>query len=235
MYNEKAKRIPKNIKKNENNMSTKEQPPATSAYIAAAEYADDTTLSPAILAAAKALRDAARAVWLASDEERNWHVGGDAWGGDGGDTVSAVCPSEIEERLADDCRLYGEWGENRTETLFVNDWATPIDPVTDEPIERERVDVTTTIEADGKSEQWIADRRDAEMIEACPYVVDASDRYSCGIYYLDVSVTSDADDDPLDEIRAAIGKKWAVEWYAECETNSEGDRIRNVEIQWSGS
>lgn len=123
-------------------MSKKTQTPATAAYIAAAAYADNETLLPA---AAEAMRDVARDAWLASDEERDWRVGGDAWGGDSG-TVSAVCPSEIADRLSDDCRD-GEWGD-RTETLWVNDWATPIDPVTDEPIYGERVDVTTTIEVD---------------------------------------------------------------------------------------
>ena len=283
-------------------MSKKTKPPATAAYIAAAEYADDATLAPAILAAAEDLRDRARDVWLSSDEERDWRVGGDAWGGTGPDTLFSVCPSDIEERISDDCRDYGEWGD-QTETLFINDWASPIDPVTDEPIEGERVDVTTTIEvdepdctgdghdwqspemlgglaenpgvvghgggvivtevcahcgkykstdtwaqnrstgeqgltsieyadADEKSERWLATLRDIAMIDACPYILQKD---AAGKYSVFVCVINEADDIPIEEIRAAIGKKWDVEWNGECETNTLGNLIRKVEIEWSGS
>jgi hypothetical protein len=114
--------------------------PATTAYIAAAEYLDilrfqlgkpsvDTTLSHNLLAAAEALHVAARAVWLSSDEERDWSIDGESGGGDrngsgdGDDTLLAVCPSDVADELQ------------------IPDWACPIDPVTGEPTDDGRVDV----------------------------------------------------------------------------------------------
>jgi len=102
--------------------------------------------------------DAARAAWLASDERRAWKTGGESWGGESGDNIEGVAPSEIEERLADDARD-GDWTvEERT--IWIHDIATPIDPATGKPIEAARVAVTTTIQppapacARGRDHQW---------------------------------------------------------------------------------
>lgn len=152
-----------NTTKTTNNTNSMKNP-ATTAYIAASEYAGMPTDHlgrrynyaahyshgiPAIVAAANALRDAARNVWLSSDEPREWRVGGDSWcGAMAPDTISDFCPSDIEEKLGDDCRN-GAWESD--ETMWFRDWACPIDPVTDEPVKGERVVVTTTIEVDEPS------------------------------------------------------------------------------------
>ena len=119
--------------------------PATEAYIAATNALADTTLSPELLAAALAACETARDAWLASDEPRDWKVGGESWGESWGDRMLEIRPSNIAKKLRKNCKN-GEW--DNEQTIWVDDWACPIDPVTDSPSDEDRVDVTTTIEVD---------------------------------------------------------------------------------------
>jgi hypothetical protein len=108
--------------------------------------------------AAHAAHDAAREAWLASDEPRAWATGGESWGGESGDNIEDVPPSEIEQHLEDGA-LDGDWDMDGG-TVWVRDWAAPIDPATGEAIEAAQVTVTTTIEppapacARGRDHQW---------------------------------------------------------------------------------
>lgn len=108
------------------------------------EYAAKNPATAAYIAARKA-RSAARAVWLASDEERHWFVGGATHYF--GETLFFIRPSEIKKHLKSACRSYHSRCRHE-ETLRESDWASPIDPVTGEPIHSECVKVTTIIEAD---------------------------------------------------------------------------------------
>ncbi len=106
--------------------------------------------------------DAARAAWLASDEPRDWATGGDSWGGGMGPTIEGIAPSDIEERLSDDARD-GDWTIEEG-TIWVSDWAAPIDPVSAMPLEAERVRVTVQLDPeepvceDGHDHNWIVKR-----------------------------------------------------------------------------
>jgi hypothetical protein len=128
---------------NENNMKT-----AKEIYLAAAEYAYGDIPRSKLRSAMDAC-EAAYDAWLASDEERDWQVGGESWGDSWIDRWTEVCPSDIAKKLRKNC-LKGDW-DNEQSTMWVSDWALPINPVTNEPIDRERVDVTTMIEANEPS------------------------------------------------------------------------------------
>ena len=144
-------------------MSKEKQPPttvtespATLAYIYAVDALADVTLSPELLEAAKAAYEDARDAWLASDEARGWQVGGESWGQSWGDVTLMTRPSEIEAELQDCCRN-GSWETEKT--MWVSDFACPIDPVTDSPLYGERVEVTTTIDPEepdctGEEHDW---------------------------------------------------------------------------------
>ena len=134
-------------------------------YLAATEYAADATLSPVLLAAAMDACDVARDAWLASDDPRDWQVGGESWGDSWGDRMLEICPSDIGKKLRKNCKN-GEW--DNEQTIWVDDWARPIDPVTDEPVAGERVDVTTTIEVDEPDcEKSEHDWQSPEMLGGC--------------------------------------------------------------------
>lgn len=79
--------------------------------------------------------------WLASDEIRTYRCGGESW--QGGEDGVECSPGEIRETLYD---MGAEGWDDVTETMWVDNFADPVDPATDEEIADERVCVTTTVD-----------------------------------------------------------------------------------------
>lgn len=131
-------------------MATTETPttgPLTTAYIAAAAEAarllaayeaDKTEATADASDAADEARDAARLAWLDSDEPREYQFGGDSY--PGGEVGHWHAPSEVEDALHE-WTEGGDWDITEG-TVYVSDWARPIDAATGEMLSE--IEVTSS-------------------------------------------------------------------------------------------
>jgi hypothetical protein len=112
--------------------------PLTAAYIAAAALAEGAQDTAETSDAADEARDAARDAWRDSDEPREYQFGGDSY--PGGERGHWHAPSEVEDALQE-WTEGGDWDISEG-TVYVSDWARPIDPVTGEMLSE--VEVTSS-------------------------------------------------------------------------------------------
>jgi len=200
----------------------------------------------------EAAADRARTRWQDSDEVREYVFGGESLGG-GRERGHNHIPSEVEAALTEWTRS-GDWEEN-DRTFWICDRAWPIDPVTGEEIDEERVDVRVAFEpaepaceADGhdwKSPHSVLGGLEENpgvwgkgggvvIREVCLHcgayrVTDtwAQDR-STGVQGLESVTYEDADDDSLEWVaarRASRQRNRIIEACREIEGDTKHDHL----------